>query len=147
MRQAIEEGFILDVLEHYTTYKTYFQLSKAIEDDPELNKKKASTAIARFVSLHPTNLVQKTEVMVEHFRSVSAKKIGGKAKAMLVTSSRLHALKYYQEFKTYIRQKGYSDIKILVAFSGIVEDTETGEEYRDVHKICTPSVNLSINFH
>jgi type I restriction enzyme R subunit len=131
MRQAIEEGFILDVLEHYTTYKTYFKLSKAIEEDPELNRKKASTAIARFVSLHPTNVVQKTEVIVEHFRSVSAKKIGGKAKAMVVTSSRLHALKYYQEFNTYLHQKGYGDIKVLVAFSGTVRDTETGEEYRE----------------
>ncbi len=131
MRQAIEEGFILDVLEHYTTYKTYFKLSKAIEDDPELNKKKASIAVARFVSIHPTNLAQKTQVMVEHFRSVTAKKIGGKAKAMLVTSSRLHALKYYQEFKKYIKQKGYENIGVLVAFSGTVEDSETGEEYRE----------------
>src|SRR6266568_3554597 len=131
MRQAIEEGFILDVLEHYTTYKTYFKLSKAIEDDQELNKKKAGIAIARFVSLHPTNLAQKTEVMIEHFRSVTAKKIGGKAKAMLVTSSRLHALKYYQEFKKYIQQKKYNDIRVLVAFSGTVEDKDTGEEYRE----------------
>ncbi len=131
MRQAIEEGFILDVLEHYTTYKTYFKLSKAIEDDPELNKKKASTAIGRFVSLHPTNVAQKTEIMVEHFRTVTAKKIGEKAKAMVVTSSRLHALKYYQEFNKYIKQKGYTDIKVLAAFSGVVKDTETGEEYRE----------------
>jgi type I restriction enzyme, R subunit len=131
MRQAIEEGFILDVLEHYTTYKTYFKLSKAIEDDPELNKKKASIAIARYISLHPTNLAQKSEVMIEHFRSVTAKKIGGKAKAMVVTSSRLHALKYYQEFKKYIKQKGYKDIGVLVAFSGTVEDKETGEGYRE----------------
>lgn len=131
MRQAIEEGFILDVLAQYTTYKTYFQLSKAIEDDPELNKKKASIAIARFVSLHPTNLAQKTEVIIEHFRLVTAKKIGGKGKAMVVTSSRLHALKYYQEFNKYIKQKRYGDIKVLVAFSGTVEDKETGEEYRE----------------
>lgn len=131
MRQAIEEKFILDVLEHYTTYKTYFKLSKEIEEDPELNKKKASSAIARFLSLHPTNLAQKTEIIVEHFRTVTSKKIGGKAKAMVVTGSRLHALKYYQEFKKYIKQKGYEDIKVLVAFSGIVRDNETGEEYRE----------------
>src|SRR5207248_2456527 len=131
MRQAIEEGFILDVLAQYTTYKTYFKLSKAIEDDPELNKKKASIAIARFVSLHPTNLAQKTEVIIEHFRRVTAKKIGGKGKAMVVTSSRLHALKYYQEFNKYIKQKAYGDIKVLVAFSGTVVDKETGEEYRE----------------
>ena len=131
MRQAIEEGFILDVLEHYTTYKTYFKLSKAIDEDPELNKKKAGSAIARFLSLHPTNVAQKTEVIIEHFRTVTAKKIGGKAKAMVVTSSRLHALKYYQEFNKYIKEKGYSDIKVLVAFSGTIRDEITKEEYRE----------------
>lgn len=120
MKQAIEEGFILDVLNNYTTYKTYFRLSKQIEDDPEVNKKKAARAISRFLSLHPHNLAQKTEVMVEHFRQVVSKKIGGKAKAMVVTSSRLHAVRYKEEFDNYIREKGYSDIKTLVAFSGKV---------------------------
>jgi type I restriction enzyme, R subunit len=120
MKQAIEEGFILDVLKHYTTYKTYFKLSKRIEDDPKVNKKKASRAIGRFMSLHPHNLAQKTEVMVEHFRQVVAKKIGGKAKAMVVTSSRLHAVRYKEEFDKYIKEKGYNDIKTIVAFSGKV---------------------------
>ncbi|GAB4495712.1 MAG: DEAD/DEAH box helicase family protein [Saprospiraceae bacterium] len=124
MRQAIEEGFILDVLKHYMTYKTYFKLSKAIEDDPEVNKKKASRAIARFVSLHPYNLAQKTEVMIEHFRQVTSKKIGGKAKAMVVTDSRLNAVRYFFEFKKYLKEKGYSDIKPLVAFSGKVQDPD-----------------------
>ena len=68
MRQAIEEGFILDVLANYTTYKTYYRLIKAIEDDPEVEKKQAAKALARFMSLHPYNIAQKTEVMVEHFR-------------------------------------------------------------------------------
>jgi type I restriction enzyme, R subunit len=122
MRQAIEEGFILDVLKNYTSYETYFKLSKRIEDDPELNKKKAAKAIGRFISLHPHNLSQKTEVMVEHFRQVTMKKIGGKAKAMVVTASRKHALRYYLEFKNYIKEKGYSGIKALVAFSGTVYD-------------------------
>ncbi len=120
MKQAIEEGFILDVLKNYTTYKSYFKLSKQIEDDPKVNKKKASIAIARFMSLHPHNLAQKTEVMVEHFRQVVSKKIGGKAKAMVVTSSRLHAVRYKEEFDRYIKEKGYSDIKTIVAFSGKV---------------------------
>ncbi|OYU83371.1 MAG: restriction endonuclease subunit R [Flavobacterium sp. BFFFF2] len=120
MKQAIEEGFILDVLKNYTTYKTYFKLSKEIEDDPKVNKKKASRAIGRFMSLHPHNLAQKTEVMVEHFRQVVSKKIGGKAKAMVVTSSRLHAVRYKDEFDNYIREKGYADIKTIVAFSGKV---------------------------
>ncbi len=120
MKQAIEEGFILDVLKNYTTYKTYFKLSKQIEDDPNVNKKQASRAIARFLSLHPHNLSQKTEVMVEHFRQIVSKKIGGKAKAMVVTSSRLHAVRYKEEFDHYIKVKGYKDIKTIVAFSGKV---------------------------
>lgn len=122
MRQAIEEGFILDVLKNYVSYKEYYRFSKAIEDDPELNKKKAARAIGRFASFHPHILSQKTEVMIEHFRQVTMKKIGGKAKAMVVTSSRKHALRYYLEFKEYIQAKGYSDIKPLVAFSGSVID-------------------------
>ena len=123
MRQAIEEGFILDVLQNYTTYSLYFKLSKAIEDDPTINKKKAAQAIGRFVSLHPHNLAQKTEIIIEHFRQVVASRIGGRAKAMLVTSSRLHAKRYFEEFKRYITEKGYEqDIKILVAFSGKVID-------------------------
>lgn len=122
MRQAIEEGFILDVLKNYTTYEAYYRFCKTIEDDPELNKRKAATAIARFASLHPTNLAQKTEVMVEHFRQVTVKRIGGKAKAMVVTASRKHALRYYLEFKDYIKEKGYTNIRPLVAFSGTVYD-------------------------
>ena len=122
MRQAIEEGFILDVLKNYTTYETYYRFNKIIEEDPLLNKKKAVKAIGRFASLHPTNLAQKTEVMVEHFRQVTMKKIGGKAKAMVVTASRKHALKFYLEFKEYIKEKGYKGIKPLVAFSGSLTD-------------------------
>lgn len=122
MRQAIEEGFILDVLKNYTTYETYYKFCKTIEDDLELNKRKAVKTICRFASLHPTNLAQKTEVMVEHFRQVTMKKIGGRAKAMVVTASRKHALRYYLEFKDYIKEKGYANIKPLVAFSGTVID-------------------------
>lgn len=124
MRQAIQEGFILDVLKNYMTYKTFFKISKQIEDDPSVNKKKASRAIARFLSLHPYNLTQKTEIIIEHFRQVVAHKIGGKAKAMLVTSSRLHAVRYYQEFNKYIKENHYTDIKALVAFSGKVKDPD-----------------------
>jgi type I restriction enzyme R subunit len=120
MKQAIQEGFILDVLKNYTTYKTYFKLSKEIEEDPKVNKKQAARAIGRFLSLHPHNLAQKTEVIIEHFRQVVSKKIGGKAKAMVVTSSRLHAVRYKEEFDKYIASKGYTDIKTIVAFSGKV---------------------------
>jgi type I restriction enzyme R subunit len=123
MRQAIEEGFILDVLKNYITYELYFKLTKAIEDDPNLNKKKAAKAIGKFVSLHPHNLAQKTEIIIEHFRQIVSHKIGGKAKAMLVCGSRLHAKRYFEEFNKYIKEKGYhNDIKILVAFSGKVID-------------------------
>ncbi len=133
MRQAIEEGFILDVLRNYTTYKTYYRLIKSIEDDPKVDKRKAARALARFMSLHPHNIAQKTEVMVEHFRHFTMHKIGGKAKAMVVTSSRLHAVRYKQAFDKYIAEKGYTGIKTLVAFSGTVTDPDaTNVEYTEV---------------
>ncbi len=123
MRQAIEEGFILDVLQNYTTYELYFKLSKAIEDDPLLNKKKAARAIGHYVNFHPHNLAQKTEIIIEHFRQVVAKKIGGRAKAMFVTSSRKLAKRYFEEFNRYIKENGYTnELKVLVAFSGFVVD-------------------------
>lgn len=133
MRQAIEEEFILDVLQNYTTYKTYYRLIKSIEDDPEVDKRKAARALARFMSLHPHNIAQKTEVMVEHFRLFTMHTIGGKAKAMVVTSSRLHAVRYKQSFDKYIAEKGYRGIKTLVAFSGTVFDPDApGVEYTEV---------------
>lgn len=124
MRQAIEERFILDVLKHYTTYKTYYQLSKAIEDDPEVDEKKAKKAIARFMSLHPHNIAQKIEIIVEHYRRFTSQKINGKAKAMVVTRSRLHVVRYKEAFDKYIQEKGYTDVKALVAFSGTVIDPD-----------------------
>ncbi|MBX3279776.1 MAG: DEAD/DEAH box helicase family protein [Acidobacteria bacterium] len=127
MRQAIEEGFILDVLRHYTSYATYYKLLKACEDDPNVERKKAAKALARFMRLHPHNIAQKTEVMVEHFQAVTRHKIGGRAKAMVVTGSRLEAVRYKQSFDRYIREKGYA-IKSLVAFSGTVQD----DKIRDV---------------
>lgn len=127
MRQAIEEGFIHDVLKYYTTYKTYFKLTKAVADDPEVDEKKAKRAIHTYLSLHPTNLAQKTEIMVEHFRKFTRPKIGGRAKAMVVTKSRLHAVRYKQEFDKYIKAHGYSDVKALVAFSGSVDDPDLQE--------------------
>ena len=133
MKQAIEEGFILDVLAHYTTYKTYYKLIKSIEDDPEVDKKKAARALARFMSLHPHNISQKTEIMIEHYRQFTRHKIGSRAKAMLVTSSRLHAVKYKEAFDQYISEKNYPDIKTLVAFSGRVVDPDISEkEYTEV---------------
>lgn len=122
MRQAIEEGFILDVLANYMTYKTYYQVNKKIKADPEFEKSRTSKEIARFVSLHPHNISQKTEIMIEHFRDKTMHKLGGEAKAMLVTSSRLHAVRYKRAFDKYIREKGYQNLKSLVAFSGTVKD-------------------------
>ena len=121
MRQAIEEDFILDVLNYYTTYGAYFKLLKACKDDPNVECKKAALALARFMKLHPHNIAQKTEVMVEHFQAVTRHKIGGRAKAMVVTGSRLEAVRYKQSFDRYIREKGYA-INSLVAFSGTVVD-------------------------
>lgn len=121
MRQAIEERFIEDVLKNYTTYTTYYKLISAAEDDPQVERKKAAKALARFLRLHPHNIAQKTEVMVEHFNTVTRHKIGGHAKAMVVTGSRLEAVRYKQSFDQYIKSKGYP-IKSLVAFSGEVHD-------------------------
>ncbi|GAB3350615.1 type I restriction endonuclease subunit R [Lysobacter tyrosinilyticus] len=121
MRQAIEEGFILDVLKNYTTYATYFRLLKSCEDDPNVERKKAARALARFLKLHPHNIAQKTEVMIEHFHAATRHKIGGRAKAMVVAGSRLEAVRYKQSFDKYIKEKGYQ-IRSLVAFSGFVED-------------------------
>lgn len=126
MHQAIDEGFILDVLKNYTTYATYYKLIKSCEDDPKVERKKAAKALARFMRLHPHNIAQKTEIMVEHFNMATIHKIGGHAKAMVVTGSRLEAIRYKQSFDSYIMNKGYQ-IKTLVAFSGTVSDDKIKE--------------------
>ena len=131
MKQAIDEGFILDVLANYMTYKMCFKIAKNTPDNPELPESEARKAIKRFESLHAYNLQQKTAIMIEYFRDVTMRKIGGRAKAMVVTASRLHAVRYYLEFKRYIQNKGYTDLDVLVAFSGTVKDgdneySETG---------------------
>ncbi|WP_417814421.1 type I restriction endonuclease subunit R [Thalassospira alkalitolerans] len=118
MRQAIEEKFILDVLQNYMTYKAYYQLEKAIEDDPELSGRKGQRKVARYASLHPTAIGQKVEIIVEHFRRHVMRELNGQAKAMIVTQSREHALKYFLGVRTYIKAQGYADLKALVAFSG-----------------------------
>ena len=102
MRQAIEEGFIMDVLRNYTSYATYYKLVKASEDDPNVERKKAAKALARFLRLHPHNISQKTEIMIEHFNTATKHKIGGHAKAMVVTGSRLEAVRYKLSFDDYI---------------------------------------------
>ena len=129
MRQAIEEGFILDVLQNYMTYKAYYQLEKAIEDDPELHGRRGQRRVARFASLHPTAIGQKVEVIVEHFRRHVLSELRGQAKAMIVTGSREAALRYYFGVRDYISKQGYSDLKALVAFSGDL--TLDGETYTE----------------
>src|SRR5690606_18650556 len=102
------------------------KLVKAVQDDPQLDKKKAAKALGRFMSLHPHNIAQKTAVMVDHFEQSTRHQIGGRAKAMVVTGSRLHAVRYKQAFDRYIAEKGYK-IKCLVAFSGEVVDDDNPE--------------------
>lgn len=129
MRQAIEERFILNVLQNYMTYKMYYKITKSIADNPELDTTSGVKAIINYETLHPHNISQKTAIMLEQFRNVTMHKIGGKAKAMIVTPSRLHAVRYLLEFKRQIVEKGYTNLDVLVAFSGEVEDN--GEKYTE----------------
>lgn len=144
MKQAIEEGFILDVLQNYITYDTFYHLNKEIEDDPELKTNEAKRQIARFVQLHETNISQRIEVIVEHFRQNVMKGLNGQAKAMVITESRAGAVKYRQAFDDYIKRKGYTGLKALVAFSGKV--TLDGQEYTEVGMNGIPEKNLPSEF-
>jgi type I restriction enzyme R subunit len=129
MRQAIEEGFIMDVLAHYTTYESYFRLARAGTEDPEVEARKAARAIARYVSLHPSHVDQKAEIIVEHFRRSTRQKVGGRAKAMVVCASRLGAVRFRLAIDRYARDQGFGDVKALVAFSGSV--TDSGVDYTE----------------
>ncbi|GGP86827.1 type I restriction endonuclease subunit R [Saccharothrix coeruleofusca] len=131
MRQAIEEGFILDVLRNYVTYKTYWRLTGG-EDGREVDERKASAALARFAVLSPASLQQRAEIIVEHFVKHTRGRLGGRAKAMVVTRSREHAVKLYRKIKDYVDMRGYDGCGVLVAFSGEVKvdglDTDTVTE-------------------
>lgn len=127
MRQAIEEGFILDVLRHYTSYNTFYKLG-AVANDKLVPQKKAKQALAQYAKLHPHNIAQKVVVIVEHFREHVAAKIGGKAKAMVVTDSRKAAVRYKLAIDRYIKHQKYTDLHTLVAFSGGVQDPESGPD-------------------
>ena len=122
MRQAIEEGFILDVLANYTTYKMCYQIAKNVPDNPDVPTSKAVRTIRRYEELHPHNLAQKAAIIVETFRDVTKHKIGGLGKMMVVTASRLAAVRYYHEIKRYLEQNDYDDIEIMIAFSGSLKD-------------------------
>ena len=145
MKQAIEEGFILDVLKNYVTYKNYYKIIKTIADDPQIETSSGVKAIKKYESLHPHNIAQKTAIMIEHFREVTQKQIGGRAKAMVVTSSRLHAVRYLNEFKRYIKAHGYDDLDVLVAFSGEVNDD--GEPYTEEKMNGIKESQLKATFH
>ncbi len=141
MKQAIEEGFILDVLQRYTTYHTYFKLVKTAADDPTMPKKKAQKQLGKFMALHSYNIEQKTEIIIEHFRDHVRHKLAGRAKAMVVTGSRLHAVRYMLSFKKYLTDNCYTDIRPLVAFSGEIIDEESGEKYTE------PGMNIDVVTH
>lgn len=133
MKQAIEEEFILDVLVNYMEYKTYYDINKIIEDDPMYKSGKAKRKIAYLVDLTDENIEKRTEIIIEHFRSVVMQELGGTAKAMVVTASRPAAVKYKLAFEKYISKHGYNDMACFVAFSGKVKlDEHPGKEYTEV---------------
>lgn len=131
MKQAIEEGFILDVLSNYTTYETFYRINKEIEEDPRCKTVEAKRQIARFVEFHDTNISQRIEIIVEHFRQNVITELGGTAKAMVITPSRQAAVKYRQALENYITKKGYADIHALIAFSGKVKLPDDETEYSE----------------
>jgi len=144
MRQAIEEGFILDVLQNYTTYKAYWRLLKKIKDDPRYDKRKAEALLKSFVDLHPHAINEKVKICVEHFASKVQGEIGGKAKAMIVTRSRLHAVRYRLAVDRYIAERGYP-FKALVAFSGTVKDG--GMDYTEANMNGFPETQTAKMFN
>ena len=143
MRQAIEEGFIRDVLESYTTYTVYWRLIKRIEEDPRYDKSKADYLLRSFVDLHPHAIERKVRVMVDHFVGNSQSEIGGRAKAMIVTRSRLHAVRYKLAVDSYLAELGHP-FKALVAFSGTVQDG--GQSYTESGMNTIPEAQTATTF-
>lgn len=142
MRQAIEEGFILDVLRNYTTYSIAWKIAHPDGEDDEVDSKKARIKLARWVRLHPYNISQKVEVIVEHFRANIRGLLNGQAKAMVVTSSRQEAVRYQLALKAYVQQMGYSDVHPLVAFSGsVLPDEVIPEEVTENSSLLNSGLN------
>lgn len=131
MKQAIEEGYILDVLSNYTTFDTYYELNKKVKDDPKLNTADAKRQIWRLIDLNKINIAQRTNIIVEHFHDNVMNELGGKAKAMVITASREAAVRYYFAFKKSIQEHGYRDMDALVAFSGKVKFPDNDTEYSE----------------
>ena len=130
MQQAIEEGFILDVLQNYTTYKAAFDLSEKLEKDAKVDARQARRSLARWTSLHPTNVAQKVEFIVQHFQRTVSHLLAGQAKAMIVTSSRAAAVKYKLYFDEYVTREGIEGLAALVAFSGDVLGKDVSDSER-----------------
>ncbi|UVO17492.1 type I restriction endonuclease subunit R [Stutzerimonas stutzeri] len=142
MRQAIEEGFILDVLQNYTTYSTAWKIAHPDGEDDEVDSKKARMKLARWVRLHPYNIDKKVEIIVEHFRANIRHLLGGQAKAMVVTSSRQEAVRYQLAVKAYVQQMGYADVHPLVAFSGsVLPDEVIPEEVTESSSLLNAGLN------
>jgi type I restriction enzyme, R subunit len=155
MKQAIDEGFILDVLRKYSTYERHFSIIKTSSEDKTVEGKKASRALLKYVDVHHLNLSKKSEIIVEHFREHTQQKIGGQAKAMVVGSSRDQALKYKLEIDEYVKKQGYKGINTLVAFSGSLKDdagntfteqsiNNTSSDWELREKFDTPEFNILI---
>ena len=130
MRQSISEGFTLDVLQNYTTFKRYFQLVKSVSEDKAYEKAPTLRTLKNYVDLQPHSIEIKTRIMLEHFTEHTAKTIEGKGRAMLVTPSRLHCVRYKQEFDKQMQKMGLP-YGCLVAFSDTVHDTDNGKDYTE----------------
>lgn len=139
MRQAIEEGFIMDPLANYVSYSEAVELARTVPDNPDVPSSPTLKLLRKYKELHPYALGQKAEIIVETFRNVTHTKIRGKGKMMVVTASRLATVRYYHEIKRYMQKKGYDDIEVLVAFSGAISDPADGP---DGPEYTEPSINV-----
>lgn len=139
MRQAIEEGFIMDPLANYVSYSEAVELARTVPDNPDVPSSPTLKLLRKYKELHPYALGQKAEIIVETFRNVTRTKIRGKGKMMVVTASRLATVRYYHEIKRYMQKKGYDDIEVLVAFSGGINDPADGP---DGPEYTEPSLNV-----
>lgn len=128
MRQAIEEGFIMDPLANYVSYSEAVELARTVPDNPDVPSSPTLKLLRKYKELHPYALGRKAEIIVETFRNVTRTKIRGKGKMMVVTASRLATVRYYHEIKRYMQKKGYDDIEVLVAFSGAISDPADGPD-------------------
>ena len=141
MRQAIDEGFILDVLKYYTTIETSYKVAKTITDNPEYDEPPATKAVKDFHDNHQFVIEQKIALIAEKIREVTLRKIGGKGKAMVVCSSRAHAVRYFLAMKDYCAKRGYTDVRPLVAFSGTV--SYQGQDYTESQLNSTEELKIS----